>query len=265
MPKPDLIIEESDNIIIDHRLPKNWRDLQKQVAQILQECGLHSEIEKDIQTVRGVVNIDVYAEDIGSQPKIIYLIECKHWQSAVPKTIVHAFRTVVADYGANWGFIVSSGGFQSGTFEAAANSNIRLLTWEKFQKLFVMRWIKNFMVPQLYKEIYPLVEYTEPINSRIFNKADKLDDNSHHRFIELRKTFQDLAFLTLPLYAQEPFNMMPRNLPLRNLKPFDTKDGQFALPDEVLDAICLRDLVNLIIREARKGLAEFDKVFGERA
>jgi len=231
----------------------------------LQECGLHSEIEKDIQTVRGVVNIDVYAEDYDSQPKIIYLIECKHWQSAVPKTIVHAFRTVVADYGANWGFIVSSGGFQSGAFEAAANSNIRLLTWEKFQKLFVLRWIKNFMVPLLDKEVYPLVQYTEPFNSSLFKKAEKLDDDSYQRFVELRTTFIFFAILTFELYIPEPLFKMPPNLPLRNSEPWDPIDKKWTLPDDVLDAVCLRDLVNSIIREAQKGLGEFDKVFGERS
>ena len=117
------------------------------------------------------MEVDVYAEDLSSQPKTVYLCECKHWQSAVPQTVVHAFRTVVTDYGANWGFIISSAGFQSGAFEAAAKSNVRLLTWDEFQELFVDRWIENYMMPRLREEVEPLVDYTEPFNARVSRRA----------------------------------------------------------------------------------------------
>src|SRR5437867_12838451 len=127
--------------LINRLPPTDWRDLQRQVSLILTECGLKSETDKKIKTVRGEVNIDVYAEDPDSHPPTTYLCECKHWQSAVPKTIVHAFRTVINDYGPNWGFIISSAGFQSGAYQAAASSNVRLLTWEAFQDLFMERWI----------------------------------------------------------------------------------------------------------------------------
>jgi len=115
---------------------KDWQDLQNEVAQIMRESGLVAEVEKKIETVRGPVNIDVYAEDNTQRPPVIYICECKHWRAAIPKTMVHAFRTVAADYGANWGLIISSAGFQAGTHEAARNSNIRLLNWHEFEELF---------------------------------------------------------------------------------------------------------------------------------
>jgi len=246
-------------------MPNDWRDLQNQVGLILQECGLNCEIEKEIQTVRGAVNIDVYAEDTTNQPTTIYLCECKYWQSAIPKTVIHAFRTVVSDFGANWGFIISSAGFQSGAFDAAANSNVRLLTWSEFQDLFENRWIEQYMMPHLQHVVEPLVDYTEPINSRVFRKADELDEQRQNRFSYLRGQYADLAFLALHHYLPIPLNMRSYpDLPLRKTTGTE-KSNRTNLPDEVLDAECLRDFVDAICKHANEGLASFDEVFGCRA
>jgi len=249
-----------------NRPPADWKDLQRQVNEIFQRSGLNSETDKKISTVRGSVNIDVYAEDSTSQPTTIYLCECKYWKSNVPKTVVHALRTVVQDYGANWGFIISSAGFQSGAYEAAANSTVRLLTWDDFQKLFLDRWIRNYMIPRLREEVDPLVEYTEPINSRVFRKADKLTTEKQQLFKQLRQKYMSLGFLALRFiiaeFAGEMVNMP--NLPLRrNIRDF--RAVQTNLPDDLLDAIYLRDFVDILCRHAQEGIAAFDQVFGERA
>jgi hypothetical protein len=250
---------------INGTAPKDWRDLQRQVSQIFQECGLKSEIEKKIQTVRGIVETDVYAEDLSSQPKTIYLCECKHWQSAVPQTVVHAFRTVVTDYGANWGFIISSAGFQSGAFEAAAKSNVRLLTWDEFQESFVDRWIENYMMPRLREEVEPLVDYTEP-SARVIRRADKLDKHSWRLFIQLRKKYEVLAYLAQYFYVPKPWLESQRiDLTLRKHIQNRKVSEVTNLPDELLDATCLRDFVDIICRHAREGVAAFDQVFGGRA
>lgn len=249
-----------------NRPPADWKDLQRQVNEIFQRSGLNSETDKKISTVRGSVNIDVYAEDSTSQPTTIYLCECKYWKSNVPKTVVHALRTVVQDYGANWGFIISSAGFQSGAYEAAANSTVRLLTWDDFQKLFLDRWIRNYMIPRLREEVDPLVEYTEPINSRIFRKAGRLARKKQELFEQLRQKYESLGFFAVYFLASEftGQNVHLLSLPLRenirNLKAVQTN-----LPDELLDATYLRDFVDILCRLAKEGIAAFDKVFGERA
>jgi hypothetical protein len=249
-----------------NRPPGDWKGLQNQVNEIFRRSGLNSETDKKISTVRGSVNIDVFAEDSGSQPTTTYLCECKHWKSNVPKTVVHALRTVVQDYGANWGFIISSGAYQSGAYEAAAKSPVRLLTWNDFQKLFVDRWIHNYMIPRLREEADPLVEYTEPINSRVFRKADKLATEKRQLFKELRQKYMSLGFLALRFIVAEFAGEMTSmtNLPLRRNIP-DFGAVQTNLPDDLLDAICLRDFVDILCRHAQEGIAAFDQVFGERA
>jgi restriction system protein len=241
--------------------PSDWRDLQRQVSRIFQRSGLNSETNKTITTTRGTVNIDVYAEDSSIQPSTTYICECKYWKSNVPKTVVHALRSVVQDYGANWGFIISSAGFQSGAYEVAANSPIKLLTWSEFQELYVDRWIHNYMFQRL-GEVDPLVEYTEPINSRIFRKAERLDTKKQQQFRQLREKYWPLGFFAIHLTASS--GSILRNLPLRrnmqNLNAIET-----GLPDELLGAIYLSDFVDILCRNAREAIAAFDQVFGERA
>jgi len=251
-------------IVINSSSPKDWRDLQTQVARIMEESGFIVDIEKNIKTIRGNVNIDVYAEDISQKPKIIYLCECKLWQKAIPKTVVHSFRTIVNDFGANCGLIISSLGFQSGAFTAAANTNIRLLTWKEFQELFLERWFKNYMQKRLREVNDSLIEYTEPINTRVLRKSNKLDKKSQQRFNKLREKYFDLAFLTMILSSSRPsiLKEVPPSLPLR--KSLEVSHTKY-LPDFLLDAVSFRDLIEIITNEVRKALAEFDDVFGERA
>jgi restriction system protein len=50
--------------IITKYEPTSWKDLQNNVGQILRNCGFEVEVEKTINSVRGSVEIDVYAEEI---------------------------------------------------------------------------------------------------------------------------------------------------------------------------------------------------------
>jgi predicted nucleotidyltransferase len=48
--------------MIDGDEPASWRELQERVARILREAGVVTAVEKVIQTARGEVEIDVWAE-----------------------------------------------------------------------------------------------------------------------------------------------------------------------------------------------------------
>jgi restriction system protein len=252
------------NLITDSP-PDDWHDLQVEVGKILKECGLVVEVDKSISTVRGSVNVDVYAEDIVQKPTITYICECKNWSSAVPKTIVHGFRTVVTDFGANFGLLISSGGFQEGAYEAAANSNVKLLNWIQFQELFIDRWIKEYMLPRLYAEADPLVEYTEPINSRIARKAAALNTDSQKEFRNLQHKYAVLAFVAIrysvPLLKNAKFPTLPLKTGVRP-EHMNLEDG---LPAEVLEANSLRQFLEVMSKHIQTGIHAFDKVFGERA
>lgn len=252
------------NVLTDS-IPTHWRDLQAQVGRILQECGFSVEPEKTIETVRGSVDIDVYAQDTTQKPTTVFLCECKRWKSSVPKTVVHAFRTVISDYGANWGLIVSSRKFQKGAYEAASNSNVKLVTWSQFQELFVERWIHSYMVPRIKEESDALVEYTEPVNSRIFRKADALLPEAREQFIALREKYMFIAYFALHLSlwpsAIEELPALPIS---RGMQP-GGPPIEGGLPADVVEATSLRQLLDTLCCHLQRGTAEFDKVFGERA
>ena len=128
--------------------PNDWRDLQQKVCQTFLEMGCIAEVEKTVNTVRGKVSIDVYVNDNRGKPELIYICECKYWNTPVPQTVVHSFQTVVSNIGAHVGYIISKNGFQSGAYEAVSNTNIFLVSWEQFQEMLFDSWRKN-----MFKEI----------------------------------------------------------------------------------------------------------------
>ena len=130
--------------------PKDWLDLQNKVAYILSSCGYIVEIPKKIRTVRGEVEIDVYASD----SDISIVCECKYWESNIPQNIIFSFRSVVGDIGANKGIVIAKSGFQSGAYENVRNTNIELKTWEDFSEQCVDKYLKTNIKNNFKKQIF---------------------------------------------------------------------------------------------------------------
>lgn len=251
--------------MINSNLPDSWQDLQNDVAQILNECGLVAGINKTIDTVRGSVAIDVFATDSSQTPAIINLCECKHWNSNVPKREVHAFRTIVNDYGANWGLIISKIGFQSGAYEVAQHTNLKLFNWIEFQSLFAERWYREYMLPKLNKETDPFLEYTEPINSRIFRAVDSLSLQSQKFFTSLRRKHNTLSgIFSLYVFQLHGAEQKLPELPLINSLTRRQHEEYSDIPEDILTETSLRGLLEAILRNTNKAIAEFDEVFGKR-
>lgn len=243
--------------------PTSWKDLERACARLLGEAGyMDVTVGKHLELARGSSIVDVYAVNPETPPARI-CVECKYWSTAVPKAVVHAFRTVVADAGLHLGVVVSRAGFQRGAYEAAALSNVLLVDWQGFQNLFVERWFSNFAVPAGRAAAEPLVDYTEPFNSRVQQKADRLPSSKFHRFLELRDQYRDLGNGLLILWwsgALRHEGNLP-SLPLRDA--FKAMDVD--LPDEILSATNLRALLVAASAAYEEAVAAFDEVFGERA
>jgi restriction system protein len=135
--------------MITSKVPDDWRQLQVEVGRLLQECGFSVEIERKVRTVRGEVELDVYAQEEVKGRKYSIVCECKHWKARIPQNVVHGFRTVVADMGANIGYIVSLAGFQEGAFEASALTNVELVTWQELQSKFELSWYESYFSPKI--------------------------------------------------------------------------------------------------------------------
>jgi hypothetical protein len=261
--------------LIEAHSPSSWQDLETGVARILTECGYEAEVQKNVDLARGDATIDVWADD-HSSPQNIIAVECKHWARPATKSVVHAFRSVVGDSGANTGFIVSSAGFQKGAIEAAAYSNVRLLDWNDFQAIFAVRWFKSYMSPTLAEQTDSLHEYTEPYNSQIVRSSDSLSEKNREQFGVLRDRYWPLAvcnFAFHPVFQGSVLvggTLRPPALPLRftDFKPFRTDEtgltsaDMMRMPDDVLDAPALRPLMDALVKHSRYATAEFDAIFG---
>lgn len=56
----------------------------------------------------------------------MWIVECKDWQTRIPKEKVLVLRQIVDDVGADRGFLMNEVGFQKGALEAALLSNVEL-------------------------------------------------------------------------------------------------------------------------------------------
>jgi restriction system protein len=256
--------------------PTDWRDLQHAAAQILVESGVSATTDQVANTARGRINIDVLAWDEAATPPQQYFLECKYWRRGVSKNVVHAFRTVVGDSGANWGAIVALNGFQKGATDAARYTNIRLLAWPEFQALFAPRWFERYFVRALSTAAGPLIEYTEPINSRIGRKATALPRRQQRQFHSLRDAYQPLTALCILFSAHSVLSQTrPRgeadrddlaafpDLPLRTSLPRFAQNA--AVTAAILDALYLRHLLAATAEAVTAAVAEFDALFRGRA
>jgi len=182
--------------------PRDWKDLQNMAGTILLECGLSVEIEKNIVSARGKVEVDVYAvEKLNSRENII-ILECKYWENPIPQTIIHSFRTVMADIGANVGYIISKNGFQSGSYKAVEYSNIRLVTWKEFQDLFEDQWCEVYFSNYIERNWGGLISYSEPFIPEWIPKEDK---EGLQEYLKIRSKYEEIGWLLL--YLKTPLQI----------------------------------------------------------
>ena len=120
----------------------DWKELQVAVGELFKSVGCSSEVDKKIECARGEHCIDVYVQFNMLSFSCIWIIECKNWNSNIPKEKVLALQSIVQDVGADKGVLVSSKGFQSGAIRSANNTNIILTNFEDL-KSYIDDQIKN--------------------------------------------------------------------------------------------------------------------------
>lgn len=178
--------------MITERTPSNWKDLQDCCAQILSECGLQTYSPRIFEGLRNNIEVDVFAEGAFNGRSYSIVIECKNWSSKVPQEVVHAFRTVMVETGANIGYLVSKSGFQSGAYQAATNTNIKLLNWFEFQNEFFEQWVENYFRFEVYKKYDSLISYLEPLPA-MASWDSWLEDEDVEILIDMFNSNQNLA------------------------------------------------------------------------
>lgn len=237
--------------------PEDWKDLQVKVGKLFTDMDFSVEIEKDIKTVRDTVNVDVIA-NYNSFPNETIIAECKNWSTAVPKTIVHAFRTVVSDFGANTGYIISKKGFQRGAYDAAMNSNIKLMTFGQFQESFKIRYL-SVIVHRLQNVGYPLRRYSDWQESFFDKEIKKLSQSQKVLHSELCLKYDDISLSTVHIMNYK--NILTGELDLE-LIDFTIERVKKDFPQ--IKANCYSDYFDILINLFNEGVAEFDSLFKKK-
>lgn len=87
---------------------------------------MEAAVEATLHGARGHHAIDVAVRFTGFGIEQLWIVECKLWQSGVPKEKVMALRDIMEDVGADRAFLLSESGFQSGAVTVARFSSITL-------------------------------------------------------------------------------------------------------------------------------------------
>lgn len=103
-----------------------WKDYQEEVAEFFRSLGVTAATDVPLQGVRTTHDVDVLVTINMAGLSVRWIVECKHWKTAVNKLHVFALREIVADIGADRGIILCEAGFQSGAVEAANLTNVHV-------------------------------------------------------------------------------------------------------------------------------------------
>lgn len=240
--------------MITEKSPESWQQLQEWTAQILRECGWAAETEVKVNTVRGMAEIDVYAMETVQGREYKTLVECKNWKARVPQNVVHGFRTVMADVGANTGYIISKAGFQAGAYEAAANTNVKLLSWTEFQEVFEDQWYWTCLSQQAHEVLDPLCSYLEPLPAMI-HWDSYLNESEIDRLKEMYHRHFPLGALIMAL---QPFMAMLPGRKERIRLPLGDRAKDYGdLPDALTSRTGYREFFDELVKHALPILAEF--------
>lgn len=244
--------------MITSLVPSTWQDLQSQVARILSECGFAVEVERLLRTARGKVNIDVYCEEKVQGRTFVFLCECKYWKAPVNQNVIHGFRTVMGDTGANKGYIISIQGFQSGSFSAADLTNVDLVTWEQFQELFEATWLRVHFAQQL-KSLEPIINAA---NTSTNIWLEGYPDSVKAEYSKLKNEYDPLGLMAEwfieSLRWNEPLPRLPIKEEFERHPPWVER-----LPTGFMTAKGYREILEIALLHGQKGNIKY-KDFNER-
>ncbi len=111
-----------------------WKRYQEETASFFRSLGCDVEVDATVKGARAKHKVDVLVRfrRFGLETK--WVVECKLWQTSVPKEKVLALKSTIEDVGADRGILVSSAGFQSGAVRAATSTNISLTSLDELKE-----------------------------------------------------------------------------------------------------------------------------------
>ncbi|UCS93953.1 restriction endonuclease [Echinicola marina] len=175
----------------------NWKEYQNQVASIFNSIGASTTIEKKVEGVRGIHEVDVFVELEKFGIKMIWICECKYWNSAVPKEKVLALYEISKDVGADKAFLFSESGFQSGAVRAVNNTNIVLASTDEINEIIKNNLFEHQLLFYLkdFERIKSIIKTSwiddnfnfNPLSNLDFDKSVLIDGNLMYLTLDIQK------------------------------------------------------------------------------
>ncbi len=123
--------------------PTGWRKYQRQVADVFRSIGFAAVEDATVGGVRGLHDVDVLVTFEAFGRMHTWVVECKDRSRRVEKLHVLVLQAVVADVGADHGFLLSESGFQSGAHRVSRMSNVSLCSLKELRveaESALLRW-----------------------------------------------------------------------------------------------------------------------------
>lgn len=105
-----------------------WSQYQEDVAEFFRSIDLEAETNVSLIGTRTSHDVDVVIQGSLAGLDLLWIVECKFWETRVSKLHVFALREIVHDLGADRGLLLAERGFQRGAFQAAQLTNVTLLS-----------------------------------------------------------------------------------------------------------------------------------------
>ena len=124
----------------------DWKEFQEITAQLFRQLGCEAETDKTIMGARAEHNIDVFVTFATYGITSKWVIECKFWNSNVPKEKVLTLKSVVEDVGADKGILITRKGYQKGAANASGFTNITLMTFNELYTI-LKKYLHGLYLP----------------------------------------------------------------------------------------------------------------------
>lgn len=242
--------------LITAQAPESWEELEYLVTAIMTESGMLARRQVTLDLPRGNVDVDVFAEETVDGIVHRTICECKFWKASVSKEVIHAFRTVMQETGANRGYVISRAGFQSGAYSAAHSTNIELVTFTEFQERYFDKWYRN-QVWAVERSIGNFNTYYEPLGPPGWAKLESEDERKAYEAVLNKYLFAGLALMPFSPYIGILGNHRAPPLPIDFAQ---MEERGVTVPAEIKVAGGYRECLSLLEEYARRGLAELRAV-----
>jgi hypothetical protein len=168
----------------------------------------------------------------------------------------------MGDFGANLGYVISSGGFQKGAREAAEFTNIKLVNWEEFEVEWMERWTDTYLRPRMYAAADILFMYVDPwISKKLGAMLDAVSAEKRKEFFDTRHTPEIELPYSIGTDVGGPMNKLvgddePLQLPYKFNNPSDTKYA----PTGIVTTESLREFGEMVQAWAVESKRRLDEI-----